>query len=74
VLWELLCDCRRQFAEEQGVPPYIIFNDRTLQEMCFRQPQTLAEFADINGVGARKQEKYNAAFLDVIRRAAGSVR
>jgi len=73
-LWESLRDCRRQFAEAQGVPPYIIFNDRTLQEMCARLPQTLAEFGEISGVGARKQEKYGPAFLEITRRAAEGMR
>ncbi|WP_116364544.1 DNA helicase RecQ [Parahaliea mediterranea] len=66
-LWEALRDCRRSLAEEQGVPPYIIFADRTLQEMCEALPQNLAEMAHISGVGERKLDKYGAEFLNVIR-------
>ena len=65
-LWEALRECRRELAEEQGVPPYVIFHDRTLQELCVSLPQTLPQFADIGGVGERKLEKYGAIFLDVI--------
>lgn len=66
VLWEALRDCRRQFAADQGVPPYVIFHDNTLQEMCVLLPQSMAEFARLTGVGERKLEKYGADFLQVI--------
>ena len=65
-LWEALRECRREFAEEQGVPPYVIFHDRALQEMCITVPQSLSQFSDISGVGERKLEKYGPAFLSVI--------
>jgi ATP-dependent DNA helicase RecQ len=65
-LWERLREHRRQLAEAQGIPPYVIFHDRTLQEMCDRVPQTLAEFSRLNGVGERKLEKYGDGFLEVI--------
>lgn len=65
-LWEALRECRRQLAEEQRIPPYIIFHDSTLQAMCLQRPRSLAAFGDLPGVGARKQEKYGQAFLQVI--------
>lgn len=65
-LWEALRECRREFAEEQGVPPYVIFHDRSLQEMCITLPQNLVQFSEVNGVGERKLEKYGAGFLQVI--------
>ncbi|MDT8399417.1 MAG: DNA helicase RecQ [Pseudomonadales bacterium] len=65
-LWEALRECRRQFAEAQSVPPYVIFHDRTLQEMCVSMPQTLTDFSRISGVGERKLEKYGPGFLQVI--------
>ncbi|MCB1698557.1 MAG: DNA helicase RecQ [Pseudomonadales bacterium] len=70
-LWEALRDCRRLLAEEQGVPPYVIFHDRTLQEMCVDLPRTTAQFGRITGVGERKLEKYGARFLQVISDHAG---
>ena len=66
-LWEALRDCRRQLAEAQGIPPYIIFHDRTLQLICEQRPRSIAEFAAISGVGDRKCEKYAEAFLQVVR-------
>ena len=65
-LWEALRECRRRFAEESGVPPYVIFHDSSLQEMCLMQPRDMRQFAAINGVGERKLEKYGPAFMRVI--------
>jgi ATP-dependent DNA helicase RecQ len=65
-LWEALRERRRLFAEEQGVPPYVIFHDSTLVEMCSLLPTNLAEFGQLSGVGERKLDKYGQAFLLVI--------
>jgi ATP-dependent DNA helicase RecQ len=65
-LWEALRDRRRTLAEEQGVPPYVIFHDRSLREMCSLLPRTRAQFECITGVGERKLDKYGEAFLEVI--------
>ncbi len=65
-LWEALRECRRVLAEKQGVPPYVIFHDRSLKEMCSVRPRTAEEFGYISGVGERKLHKYGAAFLRVI--------
>ncbi len=67
-LWEALRECRREFAEEQGVPPYVIFHDSTLQAMCLELPRELEGFAQLGGVGERKLDKYGPAFLAVINR------
>ena len=66
VLWEALRDKRRQLAETQGVPPYVIFHDKTLREMCLHRPRTQVEFSRLPGVGDSKLEKYAEAFLAVI--------
>ena len=68
-LWEALRDCRRELAEEQGVPPYMIFHDSTLIEMCSVVPTTLEDFSKLSGVGKRKLMKYGEAFLAAIRNA-----
>ena len=68
-LWEALRDCRRELAEEQGVPPYVIFHDSTLVEMCSVVPKTLEDFSKLSGVGERKLMKYGEAFLAAIRNA-----
>lgn len=65
-LWEALRECRRQFAEDKGVPPYVIFHDSALQEMCVNLPQDMNAFGMVSGVGERKLEKYGPAFLRVI--------
>ena len=65
-LWEALRERRRELAEDQGVPPYVIFHDRTLQEMCVALPQNLAQFSRLTGVGERKLDKYGADFIQVI--------
>ena len=57
---------RRALAEEQSVPAYVIFPDRTLIEMAEIRPQMLDDMARINGVGAKKLERYGRAFLEVI--------
>ena len=64
--WEALRALRRKLAEEHAVPPYVIFPDATLLEMLRSKPGTLAEMAQVSGVGARKLERYGAAFLEVL--------
>jgi ATP-dependent DNA helicase RecQ len=66
-LWEALRECRRELAEEQGVPPYVIFHDSTLVEMCSVAPKTLDAFSKLSGVGERKLMKYGEAFIAVIK-------
>ncbi len=57
---------RRSYAEQQSVPAYIIFNDKTLIEMAETRPQNMDDMAGIGGVGAKKLESYGAGFLEVI--------
>ncbi|MFV0293627.1 MAG: DNA helicase RecQ [Paracoccus sp. (in: a-proteobacteria)] len=65
-LFSVLKARRRALAEAQRVPAYVIFPDRTLQEMAKCRPQTLDDMARISGVGAKKLESYGMAFLSVI--------
>ncbi|MCP5214901.1 MAG: DNA helicase RecQ [Pseudomonadales bacterium] len=67
VLWEALRNCRKQLADEQGVPPFVIFHDATLMEMANLLPQTLEQLNRISGVGKSKLEKYGQAFLQILR-------
>lgn len=64
--WEALRTLRRRLAEEQGVPPYVIFADATLLEMLRSQPRCLEDLAGITGVGRRKLQRYGAVFLKVL--------
>ena len=60
---------RKTLADAAGMPPYIIFNDRSLIEMAETRPADLDAFARIGGVGASKLERYGASFLKVINGA-----
>ncbi|MFV0478632.1 MAG: DNA helicase RecQ [Parahaliea sp.] len=71
-LWEALRDCRRQLAEAQNIPPYVVFHDSTLRDMCRHLPTRLETFAHLEGVGKRKLDKYGALFIEVIRRHQGA--
>ncbi len=65
-LWEALRTRRRELAEEQGVPPYVVFHDATLMEMVAQRPHSLVELAQISGVGERKLDAFGAEFLAVL--------
>jgi ATP-dependent DNA helicase RecQ len=65
-LFERLRSKRLELAKAQNLPPYVIFHDKTLQEIAARTPRSLAELAAISGVGETKLARYGAAFLQVI--------
>lgn len=65
-LFERLRQVRKGLAQQYGLPPYIIFNDATLEAMAIERPQTPQELLRIPGVGERKLEDYGAYFLDAI--------
>jgi ATP-dependent DNA helicase RecQ len=65
-LVEALKRWRRQQASEQGVPPYVVFHDRTLLELAERRPASLAQLAGVSGIGAAKLERYGEALLAVL--------
>ena len=65
-LFDALRAHRRALAKEQGVPPYVIFHDVTLEAMAEQQPCTLEEFAVLPGVGEKKLERYAATFIEVV--------
>jgi len=67
-LFDALRGLRRELAQADGVPPYVIFHDATLREMAAARPSSLEELGSISGVGARKLDAYGSAFLEVIRR------
>jgi len=65
-LWEALRARRKDLAEEQGVPPYVIFHDATLMEMVRLKPRNADALLAVPGIGAAKLERYGTAFLEVI--------
>jgi len=67
-LFQSLRALRKRLADEQQVPPYVIFSDATLVEMASLRPATLDELLRVNGVGQQKLGRYGAAFLEVIQK------
>ncbi len=61
-----LKDWRREQARDQGVPPYVVFHDRTLVELAARRPADRNALAQVNGIGAAKLERYGDAVLALI--------
>jgi ATP-dependent DNA helicase RecQ len=70
-LFEELRKLRKSLADDQGVPPYVVFSDATLRELCFTKPASLAAFRSVSGVGDVKLERYGEAFVDAIRSFEG---
>jgi len=66
-LFEALRALRSRLAKEQNVPPYVIFPDRTLNELAVSRPATQAQMLDVSGVGEVKRERYGEDFLNEIR-------
>jgi ATP-dependent DNA helicase RecQ len=67
-LFETLREIRKHLAEESNVPPYVIFGDTSLVEMCRDRPATNEEFLEITGVGQVKLERHGETFLEAIAR------
>jgi ATP-dependent DNA helicase RecQ len=70
-LYSRLQKLRKQYADANKVPPYVVFADSSLRLMAQQQPQTLAQFAQISGVGARKLAQYGEMFTAEIRAFRG---
>jgi ATP-dependent DNA helicase RecQ len=67
-LWDALKQVRLRLAEDQGVPPYVIFHDSVLMQMLAVRPRNRAEMGSISGIGQKKLDSYGQAFLDEIRK------
>ncbi len=65
--FEALRTLRRTLAQEQGVPPYVVFHDSVLAAMLERRPANLEDLAAVPGVGATKLRRYGDAFLAALR-------
>ena len=65
-LWQALREQRMALAQEQSVPPYVIFSDATLLAMIETKPQSLIQMNDVPGVGEKKLDRYGDTFLAVI--------
>ena len=62
-----LKNLRKEIAEREGLPPYIIFHDSSLKDMCRVQPQSREEMLRVSGVGELKYSRYGGEFLDLIK-------
>ncbi|MBB6005175.1 ATP-dependent DNA helicase RecQ [Arcicella rosea] len=67
-LFELLKNLRKKLAKEKNLPPYVIFQDPSLEEMATTYPTTKDEMAQINGVGMGKVVKFGRQFIDLIKK------
>ncbi|MFY4775728.1 DNA helicase RecQ [Metabacillus sp. RGM 3146] len=65
-LFEVLRSVRKEMAENEGVPPFVIFADNALKDMCAKLPQSDEEFLQVSGVGEHKLKKYGEHFIKAI--------
>ena len=65
-VYDKLRTLRTQIASEKGIPPYIVFSDKTLKDLSNKQPQDKEEMLEVHGIGEVKFERYGVAFLEVL--------
>lgn len=73
-LFECLRKLRMEIAKEESVPPYIVFSDKTLADMCVKLPFSREEMLQVNGVGENKFTRYGERFIKEIENFTGGVR
>lgn len=66
-LYKQLVDLRKSLSKQRGVPPFVIFQEPSLKDMCFQYPITLDELTSIQGVGTGKATRYGAPFVSLIK-------
>ena len=66
-LFEALRKLRLEIAREESMPPYIVFSDKTLIDMCVKKPSNESEMLEVSGVGENKLKKYGQRFLEEIQ-------
>ena len=67
-LLQMLKDLRKKMAKQKGLPPFVLFQDPSLEEMCTHYPITQDELKQISGVGAGKASKFGVPFIDLIKK------
>ena len=67
-LYQMLRDLRKSMSKEKGVPPYVIFQDNSLEAMATLYPQTIEDLQNISGVGAGKAKRYGEKFCELIKK------
>ena len=68
VLYTMLKDMLKALAKKENLPPYVIFQESSLEDMCVQYPTNLEEMTQITGVGSGKAQKYGKPFIDLIRK------
>ncbi|HRI40387.1 MAG: DNA helicase RecQ [Bacteroidia bacterium] len=68
VLFAQLKDLRKQIAKQKSVPPFVVFQDPSLEEMAIQYPITMDELKNISGVGAGKATKFGKPFVELIKK------
>jgi ATP-dependent DNA helicase RecQ len=68
VLLQLLKDLRKKIAKQKSVPPFVVFQDPSLEEMCTHYPISMDELKQISGVGHGKALKFGSSFLELIKK------
>ena len=74
MLFERMRDKRKQLADKQGVPPYVIFSDKTLVELAANMPENSNEMLSIHGIGEVKMQRYGKVFLELILKRLSELR
>lgn len=72
-LFQKLRQLRAAQAKHEGIPPYFIFSDATLRDMCRKKPQNLSEMRQVSGVGVIKAQKYGKMFLEELQQFLAGV-
>ncbi|KQS32383.1 DNA helicase RecQ [Pedobacter sp. Leaf194] len=67
-LLQLLKDLRKKIAKQKSVPPFVVFQDPSLEEMCTHYPVTMEELRQISGVGSGKAMKFGTPFIELIKK------
>lgn len=67
-LFKLLKEERKKVAHKLGLPPFVIFQDPSLEDMSLKYPSTVDELSNVHGVGEGKAKKYGKSFVDLINR------
>ena len=68
-LYGAIKEWRKRTAEEENVPPYVIFGDRTIEDLILKKPRTVRELLNVFGIGEIKAEKFGAALLRLVENA-----
>jgi ATP-dependent DNA helicase RecQ len=66
-LFKILKDLRKKISKQKNLPPFVIFQDTSLEDMCIQYPITMNEMQNISGVGAGKAQRYGKEFVDIIK-------